>query len=99
MRLLRHEQQQARGREARILTVFHRRCAGVVRCAFEHNFDACDADDRRDEAKVDLVVLQDRALLDMQFEVASNIAAPRAIEMSISSAVLHTTDSAPGMVW
>ena len=68
------EQHERGGRERRIPAIVHRRRAGVIGGAVEHDLDAGDADDRGDEAEVDPVVLEHRALLDMQFEIARDVA-------------------------
>src|SRR5262245_25032391 len=63
------EQHQLRSGETRIPAIFHWRGAGMIGRTLEHDLDAGDADDRCDKAEINLVVLQDHALLDVQLEI------------------------------
>ena len=54
--------------------VAHRRRAGMVRPALDDDLDAGDAGDGGDDADVEVLGLQHRALLDMEFEEGADVA-------------------------
>ena len=67
-------------RNESIMTQRHRRGAGVIGLALEHDFDSTDADDRGHHADIERPRFKHDALLDMQFEERADIVAPGLFE-------------------
>src|SRR5262249_45870377 len=69
-----HHLNELRRREQRVMSVVHRGRAGVILEPGDRHFPLLDADDSLDDADVDLLFLERAALLDVQLEVAGDVA-------------------------
>src|SRR5258708_16354857 len=63
------------------MTQRHRRGAGMIGLALEHDFDATDPDDRCDHADIERLRFQHDALLDVQFQEGAYVVALCEVEL------------------
>ena len=69
-----HHLDESRGGEQRVVALVHRRRPGVIRESGDRDLPLLDADDPLDDPDVDLVRLERAALLDVELEIAGDVA-------------------------